>query len=143
MIAGILKFERYFGLSICLKFGAKMLCKLLNISAMLFFVINFFTFSSLAVSPECIASYIHTTDARTPAETVPLEIESQSGAHLQLSKDFHGRSFFALYFRDTEELLMQIVQSNDTTRGQVARGRFDSNNSMSLTEVLGATVYRL
>ena len=92
----------------------------------------------------CRAYYTHTVEANTSVtEEMELAVESESGGHLQQSVDFQGRNFSALYFKASDDLLLQIVQSADTTQGLVSRGRLDQSRSIALTEVKGATVYKL
>jgi len=92
----------------------------------------------------CLASHMQLGSSNSLVnEVVDMQIESQSGAHILFSVHLSDRSFFAVFFRDSEELLLQIIHQNDETKGIVTRGGFDNKGQISMSEVSGETVYRL
>lgn len=109
----------------------------------LILLLPLFSLAQSTFAMTCVASLIDVKSQNVVSEYQNLITESESSTHLTLSTEIRDRSFFALYFRDTKDVLLQIIHRDDETKGLTSKARFDADGRMAVSEVNGPVTYRL
>jgi hypothetical protein len=99
--------------------------------------------SAQAPTLSCTAIYRTIDDhQKSIEENTPLKAAFKGAAATRYEAELRGK-FFSVIADVSADLLVQITFAPDYTKGLVSKGQLDSFGNYSLSEVDGATVYRL
>ena len=101
----------------------------------------FLSFSAFSI--ECTAINRYAANGEYFESKASLERTLDTVVSLKMETEHRGQLYFITYSKQDEDALLQIVDTNNETKGIVARSAFNKNGRMSLTLVDGQTVHRM